>query len=90
MPDHLHLLIGIDGKTPLSNVIRDFKRIMTRNTGVKWQHNYFDHRVRRDENLPEKADYILNNPVRAGLIDVAEQCHFAFAVIRLDRDDAFL
>ena len=66
MPDHVHLLIGIDSKTPLSDVIRDFKRITTRNTGVKWQRNYFDHRVRKDESLAEKADYILNNPVRAG------------------------
>ena len=66
MPDHLHLLIGIDGNTPLSDIVRDFKRIMARTTSIKWQRNYFDHRVRKDESLAEKVDYILNNPVRAG------------------------
>jgi hypothetical protein len=28
----------------------------------------FDHRLRRDESLDEKARYILANPVRAGLV----------------------
>ena len=81
MPDHLHLLIGIDDKTPLSNIVRDFKRIMARTTGIKWQRNYFDHRVRKDESLVEKADYILNNPVRAGFVTRAEEWPF---VIRGD------
>jgi putative transposase len=54
--DYLHLLVGIDSRTPLSDIVRDFKRITARITGVKWQRNYFDHRVRKDESLAEKAD----------------------------------
>ncbi|PYI91014.1 MAG: hypothetical protein DMF03_03975 [Verrucomicrobia bacterium] len=73
IPDHLHLLIGIDGKAPLSDIVRDFKRIIARTTGIKWQRNYFDHRVRKDESLPEKADYILNNPMRTGFVTRANQ-----------------
>ena len=83
MPDHLHLLIGIDGKTPLSDLIRDFKRITARTTGIKWQRNYFDHRLRKDESLAEKADYILNNPVRAGVVACVEEWPFVI------RDDSF-
>jgi hypothetical protein len=30
---------------------------------------FFDHRLRREEKLSEKADYILHNPVRAGLVN---------------------
>ena len=77
MPDRLHLLIGIDGKAPLSDIVRDFKRIMARTTGIKWQRNYFDHRVRKDESLAEKADYILNNPVRASLVTCAKEWPFS-------------
>ena len=73
MPDRLHLLIGIDGKAPLSDIVCDFKRIIARTTGIKWQRNYFDHRVRKDESLPEKADYILNNPMRTGFVTRANQ-----------------
>ena len=35
----------LDGTAPLSNIVRDFKRITARRTGVRWQRNYFDHRV---------------------------------------------
>jgi putative transposase len=89
MPDHLHLLIGIDGSTPLSDLIRDFKRITARRTAVRWQRNYFDHRVRKDESLAEKADYILNNPVRAGFVTCAQEWPFviygdSFGWIELD------
>ena len=68
MPDHLHALIGIDGRDSLSQLIRDYKRITAKLSGVEWQRNFFDHRLRHDESLTEKFAYICQNPVRAGLI----------------------
>ena len=68
MPDHLHALIGIDGRASLSQLIRDFKRITAKLSGVGWQRNFFDHRLRHDEKLTEKFAYISQNPVRAGLV----------------------
>ena len=68
MPDHLHALIGIDGRDSLSQLIRDFKRITAKLSGVEWQRNFFDHRLRHDESLTEKFAYICQNPVRAGLV----------------------
>ena len=73
MPDHMHALIGIDGETSLSNLIRDYKRAITRIIGVNWQRNFFDHRIRRDESLREKFDYICENPIRAGLITTGQK-----------------
>jgi putative transposase len=67
MPDHLHALIGVDGQTSLSQLIRDYKRITAKIAGVRWQRNFFDHRLRHDESLAEKFAYICQNPVRAGL-----------------------
>jgi putative transposase len=68
MPDHLQVLIAIDGDTSLSDLIRDFKRIAAKTARIRWRRNFFDHRLRHDESEDEKAEYIRQNPVRAGLI----------------------
>jgi REP element-mobilizing transposase RayT len=73
MPDHLHMLIGVSGDTILSNLIRDFKRITARTAKIERQRNFFDHRVRHDEREDEKATYIRQNPMRAGLVHTDEQ-----------------
>jgi len=49
----------------LSSVVRNFKRITTKVAGIEWQRGFFDHRLRRDERLSQKADYVINKP-RAG------------------------
>jgi putative transposase len=67
MPDHVHLIAGFPKSDDMSNVIRDWKRLTARRAGIIWQRNYFDHRVRPDEGLQQKIDYIRENPVRAGL-----------------------
>jgi putative transposase len=72
MPDHLHALIAIDGDASLSKIIGNFKRATSRFAGIHWQRNFFDHRLRNDESLEEKAAYIMNNPVRAGLVQESE------------------
>jgi len=68
MPDHLHALAGISGQTNLSSLIRDYKRVTAKIARVKWQRNFFDHRLRHDESLAEKFAYIRQNPARAGLV----------------------
>ena len=78
MPDHLHALIGVDGQTSLAQLIRDYKRITAKVAGVKWQRNFFDHRLRHDENLAEKFAYICQNPVRAGLIPSEKNWRYIF------------
>jgi putative transposase len=40
--------------------------------GKLWQPRYFDHIVRAEEDLRAIAEYILNNPVRKGLVERAE------------------
>ncbi|MEP7077740.1 MAG: IS200/IS605 family transposase [Chthoniobacterales bacterium] len=76
MPDHLHMLIGLGAETELSKLLRDFNRITARTAGIKWQRNFFDHRLRHDESLSQKYDYIVANPVRGGLISDGESWPF--------------
>ena len=84
MPDHLHMLIGIPGDAELSNLIRDFKRITAKLGKIKWQRNFFDHRLRHDESEIEKAAYIRQNPARGGLIAPNEKWSWVIDCHSLD------
>lgn len=77
MPDHLHLLLKLKeeyGKT-LQNWVAAFKRYTARQVGAEfnvsplWQKNFYEYIVRKDESLEKIAEYIVNNPVRKGLVD---------------------
>jgi REP element-mobilizing transposase RayT len=72
MPDHLHAIVGFPRGTGISETVRNWKRLATRRAGVAWQRNFFDHRLRAGEGLPQKATYIRQNPVRAGLVANAD------------------
>ncbi len=37
--------------------------------GLVWQNESFDRVLRREERIQEKVDYIIQNPVRAGLVN---------------------
>ncbi len=68
MPDHLHTLMTFPPEEQMGKVLRDWKRFIAKEAGVVWQDGFFDHRLRREESLEEKAHYIRMNPVRAGLV----------------------
>jgi putative transposase len=84
MPDHLHALIGLDGDASLSATIANFKRATAKFAGIKWQRNFFDHRLRHDESFMEKAEYIRHNPVRAGLTKIATDWRYILDRTHLD------
>ena len=73
MPDHLHGLFSFQGTHPMTKVMTDFKSWMAKSSGVRWQRDFFDHRLRGLESAAEKANYIRNNPVRAGLVSRSEE-----------------
>jgi hypothetical protein len=73
MPDHVHGLICFPSDQDLQRVISDWKRYIARNTGIRWQRDFFDHRIRNEESLAEKWNYIVQNPVRASLVTSAEE-----------------
>ena len=79
MPDHVHLiclpLVDENGSISIPEITRTIKgesahrvnRALDR-SGRVWQDESFDHVLRGCESLREKVDYILQNPVRAGLV----------------------
>jgi REP element-mobilizing transposase RayT len=74
MPDHLHLeLVGMSDHSNLTALLRDFKGASAAQARLRgfmnlWQKGFYDHVLRSIEAQDAVAWYILNNPVRAGLI----------------------
>jgi len=68
MPDHVHGLFRFSVEPGMSATLGAWKRLTARRYGIAWQRDYFDHRLRNDESLTEKAAYIRNNPLRKGLV----------------------
>ncbi|WOO41657.1 REP-associated tyrosine transposase [Rubellicoccus peritrichatus] len=67
MPDHLHALIAFAPHETMKDCIARYKSYQARKSGIVWQDGFFDHRIRNDVAFLEKASYIRQNPVRAGL-----------------------
>jgi REP element-mobilizing transposase RayT len=71
MPDHVHLLFELGSRLSLDRVIAKWKTRVRRTIGAgAWQANYFEHRLRSDEEHERYAWYIFMNPYRAGLVSV--------------------
>jgi REP element-mobilizing transposase RayT len=72
MPDHVHLLVRIPRAYRIRAYIRRFKHAVSYDHDVRWQPGAFEHRI-RSGGLMAKWDYILQNPVRAGLVSHREE-----------------
>jgi REP element-mobilizing transposase RayT len=72
MPDHCHALLSFGRENDGLRTISDWKRRVAREFGVLWQPDFFEHRLRGEDSFDEKAEYIRQNPVRAGLISEGE------------------
>ncbi len=79
MPDHMHLLLELDdSKTLSASMVRInscFAKAVNEaldRHGPTWQGAYFDRGLRRHEDIDIAIRYLLNNPIRAGLVDKIE------------------
>jgi len=75
MPNHFHfILTGKNERSNIKKCIDLFKQksgfyISQNQKEYHWQKDYYDHILRKHENLIANIKYILNNPVRAGIVD---------------------
>ena len=83
MPDHVHMVIQLGFNQTLPELMNSFKGF----TGKKinelrnqrkpiWQGQYYEHCIRRDEELNEIILYCYENPVRASLVSNANEYPF--------------
>jgi putative transposase len=79
MPDHVHLILTFPeiGKR-VQTIVSKWKEWTAKSLEIQWQRDFFEHRLRREESFREKADYILANPVRAGLVERDEDWPYVF------------
>ncbi len=79
MPDHLHALLSFPpSDKPIKLVVRKWKEWTAKELDIVWQRDFFEHRLRNDESRREKADYILQNPVRTKLVTRSEDWPFVY------------
>ena len=67
MPDHVHLIVMESSSASFAKTIPRIKAWVAKEQGVLWQRDFFDHRIRSEESLVEKMEYLAANPVRKQL-----------------------
>jgi REP element-mobilizing transposase RayT len=84
MPDHLHLITSPQNEgISILDFINKFKGRSTKIArdvlGIQylWQRRYFDHKIRDNEDLNAQILYILNNPVRKGIVQKYEDYRYS-------------
>lgn len=86
MPNHVHTLIETFEGHPLDGIIHSWKsftasesnKILQRQ-GKFWYYDYFDRYIRDERHFENVIRYIHNNPVKAGLVEKAEEWLFSSA-----------
>ena len=78
MPNHVHVLFRLRRGHALSDVVQSWKSYTAKEAnkllhrhGRFWQEDYFDRYIRDDDDYGKCLAYIENNPVKAGLCQIA-------------------
>ena len=86
MPDHQHLVLhGLCPESDLWRAIVQYKQktgywLSRHRPGTMWQKDFYDHIIRKDESLLKQVRYVLDNPVRKGLVRSWEEYPFTGAI----------
>ena len=75
MPDHFHWLFSLKESNELSDIMqlvkgrssRRINQFLSQN-GSLWEKGYYEHAVRKEEDLKSIGRYIVANPLRANLV----------------------
>ena len=91
MPDHLHAFVAMDDQQiTLSAWMKSLKNSISKTLrrqrviAPHWQRTFFDHLLRNSESYSGKWNYVRENPVRAGLVNTADEWKFMGEIFRLE------
>ena len=82
MPDHHHILItGMQQGSDVWKAVVNYKQrtgywLSVHMPGVEWQKDFYDHVIKTPAELAVRARYILDNPVRKGLVQKWQEYPF--------------
>ncbi len=80
MPDHAHIALAPAPGCDVVQFVGEYENLAQRELwrlgleGRIWQAGFFDHVLRSDEAVADVVQYVLNNPVRAGLVETWRNC----------------
>jgi putative transposase len=83
MPDHIHLVVGaLSEAAELKRFVAKLKQLAGYAYKQKageflWQPSYYDHVLRDDEETAKAVMYVLENPVRKGLVSSFDEFPFS-------------
>ena len=75
MPDHAHILLrGNSDQADVRKAMVRFKYLSgcwldSTTSPYRWQKDFYDHILRHDDDVIRHMRYIVNNPVRAGIVE---------------------
>jgi putative transposase len=88
MPDHLHLLITLPGDMTIEKAMQlikgGFSYRLKREFGYQgevWQRGFSEVRIGDGQSFLQHREYIVQNPVKAGLVDIAEQYPYGYTYL---------
>ena len=80
MPNHVHVLFTVLSLASLGDIVSSWKRFTARQanrqlgrSGAFWQTEYWDRFIRNERHFAAAESYIDQNPVKAGLVEHAQQ-----------------
>jgi len=86
MPNHVHAVVSLTKDAPpLADTLQRLKgytalqanKLLER-SGQFWQRETYDHLVRSGEEMARIIAYVVNNPVKAGLVERWEQWPYTY------------
>jgi len=92
MPDHCHFLVeGKSGDSDLWQFMVSFRQrsgywLSQNQIPARWQKDFYDHILRKDEDLPRQIRYILENPLRKVIVNNCKEYPYKGSTI-YDFDD---
>ena len=93
MPDHVHLVLTPSATCDIVSFVGQFKSLALRAAwkrgvrGTFWQPRFWDHFARSDDDAERVVRYVLENPVRAGLVAHAHEYAFSGAHVACGPDE---
>ena len=88
MPDHLHLLMTLPSDMTIEKAMQlikgGFSYRLKREFGYQgevWQRGFSEVRISDGQSFLQRREYIVQNPVKAGLVDNAEQYPYCYTYL---------
>jgi putative transposase len=88
MPDHLHLLMTLPDDVTIEKAMQlikgGFSYRLKRDFGYQgevWQRGFSEVRISDRQSFLQHREYIVQNPVKAGLVDIAEHWPYSFSYL---------